>query len=67
MIAPFDVFRADPNGSPVWIEAFADMDAAAAKAKELAAKPGEYFIFDQTTGERFFVAQLDVIEVLKSI
>jgi hypothetical protein len=66
MIAPFDVFRADPSGTPVWIEAFADMDAATAKAKELvAAKPGDYFIFDQTTGERFFMAQLDAIAELR--
>jgi hypothetical protein len=53
MIAPLDLFRTDPNGSPLWLDSFPNLEAAIARAKELAAShPGEYFIFSQTTGHK---------------
>jgi len=56
MIAPLDLFRTEPDGSPLWLGSFPDLEAAETRANELAAShPGEYFIFSQTTGHKQFV------------
>jgi hypothetical protein len=46
--APFDVFRRDLLGTPVWIEAVSDFETARRRISELVEKaPGEYFVFSQ--------------------
>jgi hypothetical protein len=56
MIAPFDLFRTETDGSVKWLGVCADLDAAKARVMELSvALPGEYFIFSQTTGNRLFI------------
>jgi hypothetical protein len=53
MIAPFDLFRTEADGSIKWQGECADLDGAKARVMELsAALPGEYFIFSQTTGKQ---------------
>jgi hypothetical protein len=53
MIAPLDLFRNDPTGAPLWIDSFPNLEAAIARAKELAAsQPGEYFIYSASTGHK---------------
>lgn len=56
MMAPFDLFRTEPDGSVKWLGVCADLDAAKARVRNLsAALPGEYFIFSQTTEKRVFI------------
>jgi hypothetical protein len=53
MIAPLDLFRTEPNGSPLWLNSFPNVEAAEARAKELAKdQPGEYFILNVKTGHK---------------
>ena len=55
MIAPFDLFRTEVDGSK-WLGVCADLDAAKARVVELSATlPGEYFIYSQTTETRLFI------------
>ena len=56
MLAPFDLFRTEADGSVKWLGVCLDVTAAKARVLELAAViPGEYFIFSQTTGRRLFI------------
>ena len=56
MIAPFDLFRTEADGSVKWLGVCVDMNAAKARVLELStALPGEYFIFSQTTEKRLFI------------
>ena len=56
MIATFDLFRTEADGSVKWLGVCLDVDAAKARVLELSAVlPGEYFIFSQTTGRRVFI------------
>ena len=56
MIAPFDLFRTEVDGSVKWLGVCLDVDAAKARVAGLSAViPGEYFIFCQTTGKRLFI------------
>ena len=51
MIAPFDLFRTEADGSVKWLGVSLDLDAAKDRVVELSvALPGEYFIYSQTTG-----------------
>jgi hypothetical protein len=46
--APYDIFRKDLLGTPVWIEAVQDLETAELHVAELAGRsPGEYFVFCQ--------------------
>jgi hypothetical protein len=55
MIAPLDIFRKEPFGTPLWVEACPDIDTCKARIKVLIeSKPGEYFIFSATTGHKQF-------------
>jgi hypothetical protein len=50
--APYDVFRKDLLGTPVWMEAVQDLDTAKLRMSELAGRsPGQYFIYSQDTQE----------------
>jgi hypothetical protein len=45
-----DIFKRDPSGNPVWVDAVSDLEAARHRLSQLAsALPGEYFAFDQRT------------------
>jgi hypothetical protein len=51
-VAPYDVFRKDLLGTPVWMEAVGDFETAKLRMMELAGRsPGEYFVFSQQTQE----------------
>jgi hypothetical protein len=50
--APYDIFRKDLLGTPVWMEAVQDLETADLRVMELACRsPGEYFVFSQETKE----------------
>ena len=50
--APYDIFRKDLLGTPVWMEAVQDLDTASLRVREFAARsPGEYFVFSQQSQE----------------
>ena len=58
MIAPFDIFKTEPDGSPLWIACCADLEAAKTRIQSM--KPGAYIILSQRTGHKL------TIEVEKS-
>ncbi len=50
--APYDIFRKDLLGTPVWMEAVQDLERARLHMIELASRsPGEYFVFSQESQE----------------
>ena len=50
--APYDIFRKDLLGTPVWMEAVQDLETAKLHMIELAGcSPGEYFVFCQESQE----------------
>jgi len=50
--APYDIFRKDLLGTPVWMEAVQDIETAKLRMMELSGRsPGEYFVFSQETQE----------------
>jgi hypothetical protein len=50
--APYDIFRRDLLGTPVWMEAAQDLERAKHRMIEMAARsPGEYFVFCQESQE----------------
>jgi hypothetical protein len=56
MVAPFDVFKHEPDGCLCWCGAFQDLEAAKTKVRELlVSSPGEYFIFSQSTGNNLYM------------
>ncbi len=56
MIAPFDLFRTEADGSVKWLGVCADLDAAKVRVLELSVTlPGEYFVYSQTTETRLFI------------
>ena len=49
---PFDIFRKDLLGTPVWMETVEDIETAKRRVTELARRsPGEYFVLSQETDE----------------
>lgn len=61
----FNLFRADADGNPVWLEAVADLGAAHRRLVELAsASPGEYFMFDLRS-EQIVVSLVSASEELR--
>ncbi len=49
---PYDIFRKDLLGTPVWMEAVQDLETASLRVTELAARsPGVYFVFSQQSQE----------------
>ncbi len=52
MILEYDIFRIEKNGL-TWLEPAVTLDDAKARIQQHGAKqPGDYFIFDQSTGDR---------------
>ena len=51
-LAPYDIFRKDLLGTPVWMEAVQELEDATHRIKEMALRsPAEYFVFSQKTGQ----------------
>lgn len=51
-VAPYDIFRKDLLGTPVWMEAVADLETAQKRVTELARRsPAEYFVVAHPTQE----------------
>ncbi len=49
---PYDIFRKDLLGTPVWMEAVQDLETAKLRIVELAGRsPGEYFVFCRESQE----------------
>jgi hypothetical protein len=45
-----DIFKEDPRGNPVWVDAVGDVENARIRLNQLASViPGDYFVFDQRT------------------
>jgi hypothetical protein len=60
----FNLFRADADGNPVWLEAVADLETARRRLIELAStNPGEYFMFDLRS-EQIIVSLVSASEEL---
>ena len=56
MMPPFDIFKIAEDGKPMWVESALTLDAARGRARLLVdIFPGEYLIFDQTTGEKTLI------------
>jgi hypothetical protein len=56
MLAPFDIYRAEANGSVTWLETVENFDNAVAHLQWIgASNPGMYFILSQVTGNRLSV------------
>jgi hypothetical protein len=56
MVPPFDIFKADSSGSPVWVEAASELEEAKARVHQLMKDcPCEYFIFSQATGRKISI------------
>jgi hypothetical protein len=53
MIAPFDIFRTEPDGSALWLECCAELETA--KTRVYSMKPGAYFILSQRTGHKLAI------------
>jgi hypothetical protein len=50
--APYDIFRKDLLGTPVWMETVQGIETAKLRIMELVNRsPGEYFVFSQETQE----------------
>jgi len=56
MIAPFDIFKTNQDGSLLWRGEATDLDDAKIRAQKLARlEKTEYIIFSQRTGNRIVV------------
>lgn len=49
---PYDIFRKDKFGEPVWVEAAESFEAAKRRIIDLGARtPGQYMVFCQNNGQ----------------
>lgn len=49
---PYDIFRRDGNGEPIWVEAVENVERAKKRIIELSARaPGQYMVFSQNNGQ----------------
>jgi hypothetical protein len=56
MIAPFDIFHTEDDGTALWCGTAATMEEAQSRVGELSANtPGEYVILSRRTGNKIFV------------
>jgi hypothetical protein len=56
--APFDIFRAESNGSVLWIGSAANAAEAKARVQELGMRsPGDYLLLNQKTGNKLVIRQ----------
>jgi hypothetical protein len=60
VITPFDILWFDISNEMLWIEAVADLGIAKARVTALMqAKPCEYLIFSQKTGQKISIKPTD--------
>ena len=53
MDKPLDIFRLEPDGNLIWIDAVADLAMGKARIECVSAqRKGEYYVFDVRTGIR---------------
>jgi hypothetical protein len=65
MYPPFDIFRIDSEGQPVWVEAAETLSDARLRVNTLRrVKRSDYVIYSQRTGHKSFVRQGDAAEEL---
>ena len=58
MLAPFDIFRVEPNGEVLWIKSAEDWKSARSAVQDLlASSPYEYLIYSHRTNNRLLVKQ----------
>jgi hypothetical protein len=58
MVTSLDIFKIS-GGGVLWRDAVATLETAKARIRQFVlSSPGEYFILDQKTGQRFFVTPL---------
>jgi hypothetical protein len=63
MNALYDILRKDALGTPIWVEAVADLKEATFRLKELARRsPGEYIVFSQKTSQ-IVAAHTSLVEI----
>jgi hypothetical protein len=56
LFAPFDIFRVDATDDLIWVEAVAELEAATARVAALMqARPCEYLILSQKTGNKISI------------
>ncbi len=56
MMAPYDIFKLEPDGGVLWLTAASTRAEAEAAARQFAQKSkGSYMIFDQLTRHRIVV------------
>jgi len=56
MIATFDLFRTEADGTVKWLGVCADLDAAKSQVIKLSVTlPAEYFVYSQTTEQKLFI------------
>ena len=54
---PLDIFRLEPDGSMVWVEAVVDFATGKSRIESISAqRKSEYYIFNVRTGTRTAVA-----------
>lgn len=52
----FDIFRIQPNGELLWVDAVDSLAEGKNRAIEMSkTSPGQYFLFNQETKEKVFV------------
>jgi hypothetical protein len=67
MLATFDLFRAHSDGSVEWLGVFPKLEAARKKIQELqASSSGEYFVFNQETGDKLYFTDEDRTDISAS-
>jgi hypothetical protein len=65
MIAPFDIFRVDPEG-PRWIEEAPDVEFVRRRMQELlSSSPAEYLVVSRTTGRKMWVKPSDPVTIIE--
>jgi hypothetical protein len=53
VLEPLDIFKKQEDGTYIWKAAAQNLEAATSKIHQLAAtSPGDYMIFNQTTGKK---------------
>ncbi len=65
--APFDIFRAESNGSVLWIGSAASVaEAKACIQRQSASSAGEFLLLNQETGSKLVIKPDDIDEPARS-
>jgi hypothetical protein len=56
MFEPYDIFRLDNDGQPIWLESAPELAQAKSKIRQLGdCRPGDYLIFCHKTQDKIFM------------